>query len=697
MRCPIATLLLCGAISASAADYTTYIGDANEYHVTAVATDGNGNTYVTGSRSPAADAFVTKVDGAGNSTTIATLSATGSVSVNGIAVDPSGNIYLAGVTAATDFPLLNPLQRVSAPRSTGFLVKLGPDGKMLYSTFLGGTAGASALNAVAVDSAGNAYVTGWTSAPDYPRTPGLPAGMVASGELSPISGAFFARISPAGDKVIYAGVISTNVHACGAGSTCFLSPISTSGVSIAVDPTGAAYIAGNTFGGGVTGTPGALRTQGIGAFVVKVNPAGTGLVYLTLLGAANYVPLPAAPGSNPGTLVSAIAADPAGNAYITGTTSDPDFPATAGALQTALSAANQQSNFLAPPSDAFVAKLNSTGSAMVWATFLGGSLSDTARTLALDPTGAVWISGATRSTDFPSSSGWPDGPEFIAELSPSGAALSYVARFPMESVATALALDARGAIHAAGSTGVVTAFLPGSAPGLTPAPRLFGVANAAGGPPAGRIVPGELISIYGLNLGPEVSVSAQFDDAGFLPTSLAGAQVFIDGIAAPVLSVSGTRIDVVSPVELASSTVSSLQLTLNGVAQPDFRVVIDSAAPQVFRNSDDAAVVNQDGSVNSQSNPASAGSYVSIWATGTGSVPGPDGQIAASAQPYCQCEIRTLSNQTAPLIYAGAAPGLVNGIAQIVFQVAPTFGGSGSYQLTVNGKKSFPFFVFVGP
>ena len=266
MRFLTATLLLGGAISASAADYTTYIGDANEYHVTAIAAGSGGNTYVTGSRSPAADAFVAKLDTSGNPTLLATLSASSPVSANGIAVDSSANIYIVGATTSSDFPLLNPLQSVSAPRGTGFLVKFEPDGKMLYSTFLGGTTGASGLYSVTVDSVGDIYVTGWTSASDYPHTPGLPADAVFA---SYYSGVFFAKIASAGDKILYAGVISTRDHACGSGSTCFLSPISTFGAAIAVDPTGAAYIAGNTYGAGVTGTPGALRTKGIGALSPK--------------------------------------------------------------------------------------------------------------------------------------------------------------------------------------------------------------------------------------------------------------------------------------------------------------------------------------------------------------------------------------------------------------------------------------------
>jgi hypothetical protein len=156
-----------------------------------------------------------------------------------------------------------------------------------------------------------------------------------------ITGAFFAKIDPAGDQILYAGTLSATETACGAGSSCFLSVIFTSGTAIAVDPSGSAYIAGNTGGGGLSATPGALLTSGIGAFVAKVNAAGTGLSYLTLLGTANYFPPPAAPSSNPGNLVFAIAADRSGNAYITGSTSDPAFPATASAFQPRLSLANQ--------------------------------------------------------------------------------------------------------------------------------------------------------------------------------------------------------------------------------------------------------------------------------------------------------------------------------------------------------------------
>jgi hypothetical protein len=133
------------------------------------------------------------------------------------------------------------------------------------------------------------------------------------------------------------------------GSTFYLGQVYTTATSIAVDSAGNAYIAGHAGGGGLPATPGALWEKGIGAFVAKVTAAGTALDYLTYLGTANYLPGGAAPSCNPANLVSAIAVDAEGNAYLSGSTSDPAFPATPGAFQTTL--ANPVPNpFTGPPS-----------------------------------------------------------------------------------------------------------------------------------------------------------------------------------------------------------------------------------------------------------------------------------------------------------------------------------------------------------
>jgi uncharacterized protein (TIGR03437 family) len=500
---------------------------------------------------------------------------------------------------------------------------------------------------------------------------------------------------------VYAGGISANQRACGSGSTCFTSTLSTSGTSIAIDPAGNAYIAGNTYGTGLPATPGALRTEGIGAFVAKVNSSGTGLVYLTLLGSVNYLPGGAFFNSAPGNFVFAIATDAAGNAYISGYTSDPAFPATASAFQTtlALPSGLPVNPFQAPPSDAFIAKLNSTGSAMIWATFLGGTGSDQAKNLAVDSMGNVWASGTTRSADFPSSLGWPQGNEFLVELNSTGNALLYSARFPNDSVATALIVDANTVMHTAGSTGMVSAFTPASAPGRTSVPRIFSIGNAAGGAVAGRVVPGEVISIYGLNLSQSRPVSATFNGSGLLPTILAGVQVTINTILVPLLYVSDTQINAVAPLEVLSGS-TMLRISQNGVPLPMLPVIVDTAAPQVFRGPDGiAAAINQDGTVNSAANPAEAGSYVSIWATGTGLGPsaGVDGQMGTTLPLPCNCEIHDVYNGHDLLVaYAGSAPGMVTGVVQINFQLGNGIGGT-SYYLSVDGKNSDPFTIFLTP
>jgi uncharacterized protein (TIGR03437 family) len=702
----VITLLAC-TVAAQAASYTTYIGDANQYQVSAIATDAGGNTYVAGSRiilagdqysRPLTDIFVSKLDSSGNLILLTTFSGKGIDQANALAVDPSGNVYLAGFTSSSDFPLRNALQSVNA-LGAGFLMKLAPDGSPIYSTYLGGTLGQSSMNGVAADAAGNAYVTGTTEASDYPRTPGLPDGGASCCATTIVSAAFFAKIDPTGSQIQYAGALTGPVPGCESGgpggSSCFLSPVYTSGSAIAVDPAGSAYIGGIATGTGLPTTPGALLTNGIGAFVAKVNAAGTGMVYVTYVGPGNSTPELGADATD---YIYAIAADGAGNAYISGATSDPAFPATSGAFQTTLAGPALPSSEVGLP-DAFVAKLNPTGSAMVWATFLGGTSLDTAQTIATDSAGNVWVSGTTESSDFPTTvSVAPGGGEFLTELNASGSALSYSAILPSGTVAQALAVDAAGTVHAGGGGGLISAFPEGAAPGQTAAPWMFGFTNAAGGVLSGRVAPGEVISIYGLHIGPAAPAYASFDAAGFLPTTLGGVQVTINGVQAPLLYCSGGQINAIAPVELTAGSPVELQLTPSGAPLPDFRVMVDSAAPGVFLFPDgDAAALNQDGTVNSQANPAAAGSYVSVWATGTGYFPGSDGQMATGANQFCSlvgsCGIDTVSGNGVNVSYIGAAPDLVNGVVQINFQVC----AGCIYILGADGINSTQFGVHTTP
>src|ERR1035441_6762254 len=176
--------LIALAILASAGygtDFTTYIGDANQYYVAAIAVDAAGNSYVTGSRAlqvgtqSTSDVFVTKLDSLGNIVFTTTFGGKGSDQGNAIAVDPTGNIWVGGNTTSDNFPLHDALQTILTTNDAGqggFLVKLAPDGTVVYSSYFGGLLGNSTVGGVAADLAGNVYLTGSTFSSDFPTTPG---------------------------------------------------------------------------------------------------------------------------------------------------------------------------------------------------------------------------------------------------------------------------------------------------------------------------------------------------------------------------------------------------------------------------------------------------------------------------------------------------------------------------------------------
>jgi uncharacterized protein (TIGR03437 family) len=667
--------LLISTSVAYCADFTTYIGDQNQYTVAAITTDAAGNTFVTGSRyimlapsSGRSDVFVTKVDATGNLVFTTTFGGKGSDQGNAIAVDPKGNIWVGGSTSSENFPLRDAMQISQGsgnPGGTGFLVKLAPDGTVIYSSYFGGLLGSSSVNGVAADQSGNVYLTGLTDSSDFRTTPGLPAGMV-NDSIGTVSGAFVTKLDATGSKILYSALIVGNAVDCSGGSSCFLSARSTSGVGIALDPAGDAFIAGYTNTTDLPVTTGIAF--GYGAFASKINAAGNQLAYLTYLGPpAGYVAL----GPSQYISASAIAADDAGNAYLTGWTDDPEFPATPGAYQTTLDADPTQS-FV--PFDAIAIKLNPAG-ATLWATYLGGPGNDQANSIGLDSSGDVWLAGRN-GAGFPS--GRPGfvaaAGDFLAELSADGSALSYEAEFPAGAVGQGISLDPNGLIHAAGQAGLISTITPAQ----PFASRVLGIVNAAGGQLSGRISPGEVISIFGFSLGPTTPVTAAPAN-GIFPTSVGGVQVLVNGSAVPLLYVSGPQINAEIPAPLNGTDNAVIQVVSNTAKLPDFPVSVDSSDFGIFANPDGSiAAINQDGTVNSSSNPAKEGSIVSIWGTGFGNAAaGPvNGSVAAAANNWCAfCEVST-SNGTEPVEYAGAAPGLIDGLMQINFMIPEQLPGN---------------------
>jgi hypothetical protein len=277
------------------------------------------------------------------------------------------------------------------------------DPTLAFSTFLGGT-GLDRGDAIAVDSAGNAYITGGTFATDFPVTPGAfqttRAGIAESD-------AFVTKMNSTGTALIY--------------STYFGGGTRDSGIDIALDGAGNAYITGLTDSSNLPTTPGAFRTTPAGgdefnSFAMKLNPTGTALVYSTYLG----------PGIGIG-----IAVDSTGSAYITGQAA-PGHPTTPGAFQI-VSGGN---------SEAFVTKLNATGTALVYSTFLGGSGFDVGSKIALDSGANAYVTGRAEGGfpvtpgAFQTSLGGGSSDAFVTKLNSTGTARSSTRPFWAEALLT---------------------------------------------------------------------------------------------------------------------------------------------------------------------------------------------------------------------------------------------------------------------
>jgi MBG domain-containing protein/beta-propeller repeat-containing protein len=443
--------------------YASYLGGSSEDRPVAIAVDSAGSAYVTGWTSSAnfpltsgsfqaalvgacrpgcsfnQDAFVSKVSPDGSTLIYSTyLGGHGSGDTPfGIAVDSTGSAYVAGITTAPDFPT-TPGAFQAGPRGpyyhSGFVTKLDTMGSALvYSTYLGGSSGADNVAAIAIDSAGAAYVTGNTGSQDFPTTPGA---LQTSPGVS--GGPFVTKLDPIGSTLIYSTFLSDNNN--------------DGPLGIAVDAAGSAYVTGLTTRANFPTTPGAFQTSlrgSVNAFVAKLNAAGSAFVYSTYLGGSR---------SDNGL---GIAVDLAGSAYVTGVTYSADFPVTPGAFQSAINGTTI--NGLGVQSDAFVTKLNADGSGLVYSTYLGGSQHDSAQAIALDSAGSAYVIGSTTSTDFPLTAGPvtsacfspADGGTtcesvFVSKLNTTGSALEFSTYFGHNDIGSGIAVDSAFSAYVTG-------------------------------------------------------------------------------------------------------------------------------------------------------------------------------------------------------------------------------------------------------
>jgi hypothetical protein len=437
--------------------YSTYLGGTGNDYGYGIAVDSAGNAYVAGQAFSTdfpttagalqticgnggrgcykyGTAFIAKLNPEGSALAYSTyLGGTGNDYGYGIAVDSAGNAYVTGQTFSANFPTTpgafqRVCQRPCSGHGNAFVTKLNPAGsKLVFSTYLGGS-GADWGGTIAVDDAGSAYLTGATSSPNFPTTPG--AFQTVCGDVGCALGdAFLTKLNPTGTALVYSTYLGGSDIDYGRG--------------IAVDSAGNAYVTGGTISTNFPTTPSAIQTIcgdpgcTLGdAFVAKLNPTGSALVYSTYLGGSSYE------------IGTAIAADSAGDAYVIGWTGSPDFP-TKNPIQ---------ANY-AGGGDAFIAKLNPSGTALTYSTYLGGSGEDNGNAIAVDGTGNVYVTGGTSSTDFPTMDpvqaanvGYSNA--FVATLNASGKALTfstYMGGSNYDS-GTSIATDGAGNAYVVGAT-----------------------------------------------------------------------------------------------------------------------------------------------------------------------------------------------------------------------------------------------------
>jgi uncharacterized protein (TIGR03437 family) len=676
------------AMSASAAtpqpliDYVTYLGGSYGDTAVGIAVDTTGSAYVAGSTAspnfpvtsttlgaPSTNgcAFVTKFNPSGTAIDFSVCLANSAAIA--FALDAASNMYLL-------------ISKLGNPYVGSYaVVKLDPTGQnILYNSApIGGSP-----ESMVLDEAGNVYVAG-AAGPGLATTPGAYQQQYAGGqcpganaiEMTPCTNAFITKLSASGS-------IAWTTYLGGSGPD--------DAHTIAVDSAGNVWVAGETVSPNFPTTPGAISRTFHGeiqdgpllygdAFVAKLDPTGAHLLYSTYLG-----------GSAPDAAFG-LAVDSSGAVYIAGGTQSTNFPTTPGAYQTTNTGyqPNQLPSF---NGNGFVTKLDSSGG-LVYSTFIGPATSAVAA-ITMDASGQAYVSVAGDATSSPIQPTCATPPnEDVLVLNASGSALVATSPIP----GGYLVLDGKGGLYSAGNASTLVffstphAFQTQYGGGYSDAfaakvdfsqpagPALSSVLNAASllpgyaTPfPTGAVAPGEIVTLFGNGFG-STTPSVNFSQ-----------------FPAPVLYSSNCQINAVVPFEVTPTlptfvTVQSSEQTLGPIQLP---VVV--SAPGIFTvngsGSGQAAILNQDSTVNSASNPAVRGSIVSVFLTGVGALSPSiaDGSPGALTPPFPAPVANisaTIGGVDAPVIFAGQAPGLIAGATQVNIQVPQNAPAGAAVLITV--------------
>jgi uncharacterized protein (TIGR03437 family) len=592
----------------------------------------------------------------------------------GLGADMQGNTYVAGSTQSPNFAVVSAVQDHSAGGSDVYVTKLDPSGSIVYSTYFGGT-GNDIATAMSVDPAGNVYVTGYTTSVNFPTTRGVYSPSVPpSTPVTTFPGPGFSQGSGFVFKLNPDGSLGYSTYATPQGSTPD---------AIAVDSAGSVYLTGATFGGLPT-TPGAyqavcgggLKSNGFfgypasDAFLMRFDAAGSKLVfstYLGVLGAAGLsmalsadgsVYIPSAPAmyrvnatgsallataTLPGFIptITALATD--GSVYLAGFAGGtPAFVPTPGAFQTA-------PNTVAGATHTALVKVDAQLQTILAATYFVGADSNSVKALTADATGNVYLGGTTTHGSLPTRTPFFQGfgasfPElgvsytgFLAELSGDLSTLLFSSEFGDNELfaVTGVATGSNGNVVLGGATGAwsppnppfapaniwvnrLTLALP---PSLPPSLRIDAVENAAslrGNPISGS----ETIRVRGAGFGKD-------------------AQVMIGGAAAIPISFSPDSITAVAPSGISANATkgaaTTVQVLSGNASSNPVTVALAPASPGLF-SADGSGfgqgyILNDDGTLNTPSNPAKPKDRITIYATGVGPVSFTEGYAVTQYQP----------------------------------------------------------------
>lgn len=616
--------------------YSTYLRDS--FTPTAIATDTAGNIFLAGTAivdasSTQETVLVLKLNPqAGAYLYVRFLGGSVNDKASAIAVDSTGNAYIAGVTTSPDFPVTNTGNLGTHPSSgteRSFVAKFDPNGQLVFSTLLGASANSFA-QAVAVNASGQVLVSGISVDQGFPSTPGVYS--VSDTRFVP----YLLELDPTGSKLIF-------------------SATGTGGNSLAFDSSGNIYMSGTTSSLTYPTTPGTYQPafpvfqtcfapcqamfQGPNQYVTKLDPTGTKMIFSTAVsGTGNTV--------NEG-----LAVDTAGNVYLTGLAGAGypyTIPAPAAPLAPAL-------DLLATPALPFLSKLDSNGQKLLYSVPVGGV------GVQVDSNGNAYVGGVLGqysnydvAAALPALAQVPSGcflpattngkSAYTAQVDRSGNVLA--SQFIGGSTLVLSGVSLSGTtLWLTGATSLPDfPFSPNAlaTPNLTPppfpgaylgavnfsasqlpagTPRIGCIVDAADLEPAGPIVPYQLLTIFGDGLGPATPVTATDNST----TSLGGVSVTFDSLPAPLLYVSPNQINLAVPLVEEGPSGTVMQVTVNGLPSPPLQFPVAFANPSLFvlpgsYNSQfeefEALALNADGSVNAANNGAQLGSVISVFVNG---------------------------------------------------------------------------------